>query len=263
MLALLGAFVAGVLTTLAPCVLPLLPVIVGGSVVGVAGDAGSERAAGSGTTLTRRRTAVALRRPLVITASLGASIVAFTLLLRASTSLLGVPPETWSYLSGGILILLGLAALFPAAWDHVSARSGLQSRSATRLSKANQRRGLTGEILTGAALGPVFTSCSPMYAYVVVTVIPAERVRGIVLLLAYVVGLCATLLAVALLGQRFVRRAGWVADPHGWFRRGLGVVFIVVGLLVATGLDRDFQAWVLENSPVAPWELDSGFIPQE
>ena len=110
MLELLGAFVAGVLTTLAPCVLPLLPVIVGGSVVGVAGDGPDPVAASrGGATAVRARTRwlTDLRRPLVITASLGVSIVAFTLLLRASTSLIGIPPEIWSYLSGGILILLG------------------------------------------------------------------------------------------------------------------------------------------------------------
>ena len=45
-------------------------------------------------------------------------------------------------------------------------------------------------------------------------------------------------------------------------RRGLGLVFVAVGLMVLTGLDRDLQAWILEHSPIAPWELDSGFIPE-
>jgi cytochrome c biogenesis protein CcdA len=266
-LALLGAFVAGVLTTLAPCVLPMLPVIVGGSVAGVAGDPstrnqglpGGGQGVGTGTAV---RVRSPLARALVITGSLGASIMIFTLLLRASTSLLGVPPEVWSWISGGILVTLGLAALFPDAWDAVSARLSLQARSNARLGKARQRDGLLGEVLTGAALGPVFSSCSPLYAYVVATVIPAELGRGLLLLSAYVVGLCATLLAVALLGQRLVRNARWIADAHGWFRRGLGVVFIVVGLFVVTGLDRDLQTWVIENSPLRPWELDSGFIPE-
>jgi cytochrome c biogenesis protein CcdA len=259
-LELLGAFVAGVLTTLAPCVLPLLPVIVGGSVAGVTGDSATTPAGGTALAV---RTRTPLRRALVITGSLGVSIVLFTLLLRASTALLGVPPEVWSWISGGLLIALGLAALFPSAWDAFSARLGLQARSSARLSKARGRDGVTGEVLTGAALGPVFSSCSPLYAYVVASVVPAEPIRGIVLLGAYVVGLCGTLLLIALLGQRAVRRLGWLADPHGWFRRGLGIVFIVVGLFVATGLDRDLQAWVIENSPVRPWELDSGFIPTE
>ena len=92
-----------------------------------------------------------------------------------------------------------------------------------------------------------------------------ERVQlwGVILLAAYVIGLCGTLLIVALLGQRALKKLGWLADPHGWFRRGLGIVFIVVGVFVATGLDRDLQAWVIENSPIRPWELDSGFIPTD
>jgi cytochrome c biogenesis protein CcdA len=270
-LALLGAFVAGVLTTLAPCVLPLLPVIVGGSMAGAAGrqpatvtasGAGGPRPGSTGAiTPTVPRTRTPLNRALVITTSLGASIVVFTLLLRASTALLGIPSEVWSWLSGGILVGLGLASLFPAAWDAVSAKLGLQARSSARLAKARQRDGVAGEILTGAALGPVFSSCSPLYAYVVASVIPAEFFRGLLLLAAYTVGLCGTLLVIALLGQRAVRRLGWLADPHGWFRRCLGVVFVVVGVFVITGLDRDLQTWVIENSPVRPWELDSGFIP--
>ena len=110
MIELLGAFVAGVLTTLAPCVLPLLPVIVGGSVAPAASTSAAGVAGGGTTVAVRTRTP--LRRALVITGSLGVSIVIFTLLLRASTALLGIAPEVWSWLSGGIVIALGLAALF-------------------------------------------------------------------------------------------------------------------------------------------------------
>ena len=95
----------------------------------------------------------------------------------------------------------------------------LQGRSTQRLAQADARGGDLGAVLTGAALGPVFSSCSPLYAYVVVTVLPASLGEGLVLLGAYVVGLCATLLAIALLGQRLVRRLGWAADPHGWVQR--------------------------------------------
>ncbi|MEZ5096461.1 MAG: cytochrome c biogenesis protein CcdA [Nocardioides sp.] len=241
MLALVGAFVAGVLTTLAPCVLPLLPVIVGGSLTGA--------------------TLTGARRALVVTAALGASIVAFTLLLRASTTLIGVDPRVWSLLAGGLLVLLGLVGLFPGLWEAASGRLALQQRSTTRLADARGREGVAGAVLTGAALGPVFSSCSPLYGYVIVTVIPARPSYGVVLLATYTLGLCLTLLAVALAGQRLVRRLGWLADAHGWFRRALGLVFVVVGLLVLTGLDRDVQAWIIEHSPLRPWELDRGFIP--
>lgn len=241
MLLLVGAVVAGILTTLAPCVLPMLPVIVGGSL-------------GPSTRDSRRRA-------YVITASLGASIAIFTLVLKASTSLIGVPTSVWQWISGGLLIGLGIVSIFPEIWERISARLSLQGRSTTGLVAARQRKGPLGAILTGAALGPVFTSCSPMYGYVVVTVLPSELGRGLLLLAGYVVGLCGTLLLVALLGQRLIGDARWAADPHSAFRRGLGVVFVLVGIVILTGLDRDIQTWILENSPIAPWELDSGFIP--
>lgn len=258
MLALLGAVLAGALTTLAPCVLPLLPVIVGGSVARGA-DAAPH---GSGGVAVATRTRAASRSALIITASLGASVFAFTLLLRASTSLIGIPTQVWEWVSGTILILLGLVALFPQLWERASAALQLQSRTTRGLTQARRREGPWGEVLTGVALGPVFTSCSPLYGYVIVTVLPAELGYGLLLLVAYVLGLCGTLLGIALLGQRAVRGARWAADPQGWFRRGLGAVFIVVGVLVLTGWMKDIETWLIVNSPIRPWELDSGFIPQ-
>lgn len=275
MLALLGAFVAGVLTTLAPCVLPLLPVIVGGSVSGASDPAGpASPAGGAFPGGAARGTALATAPPrsswltpartraMVITGSLGASVLAFTLLLKASTALIGVPPQVWQWVSGGLLIALGLVSVFPGIWERLSAALQLQSRSTSGLTAARDRDGRAGQILTGAALGPVFTSCSPLYGYVVVTVLPADLGYGLLLLLAYVAGLSGTLLIVALLGQRAVAGARWAADPHGWFRRGLGLVFVVVGVLVATGWMKDIEAWLVMNSPIRPWDLDSGFIPE-
>jgi cytochrome c-type biogenesis protein len=238
LLALGGALLAGALTTLAPCALSLLPVVVGGSVSGAADGA-------------------AVRRAVIVTGSLGASVFVFTLALKASTALLDIPPSAWRWLSGGLLVLLGVAAIFPGLWDRVAVASGLSGRSARGLSAAHRRGGTVGAVLTGAALGPVFTSCSPLFAYVVVTVLPAETARGLALLTAYVVGLVAVLFAIAVAGQRLVLRLRWAADPDSAFRRGLGVLFVVLGVLIATGLMQDVEAWVLENSPVAPWEIGS------
>lgn len=253
MLVLFGALVSGVLTTLAPCVLPMLPVIVGGSVVGVGADRDPDDL--------KRARAVARRRAIVIVGSLGLSIAAFTLILKASTYLIDVPPQVWSIISGIILIGLGLVSLFPQIWDRVSIFLSLQSRTSNQLSKARKQEGLTGDVLTGAALGPVFSSCSPLYGYVIVTVLPANFFYGFTILAFYVVGLCVTLLAIAFAGQRLLRNARWIADPHGWVRRGLGAIFILVGIAVLTGFDHQVQTWVIENSPIRPWELDSGFIP--
>ncbi len=236
-LALAGALLAGALTTLAPCALSLLPVVVGGSLAG-GPDAGT-------------------RRALVVTVSLGASVFAFTLALRATTALIGVPTSVWQWISGGLLVVLGLVTAVPELWDRVSVATGLSGGSARGLDAAHRRGGTLGAVLTGAALGPVFTSCSPLYGYVVVTVLPAEPARGLALLTSYVVGLVAVLLAVALGGQRVVRRLRWAADPHSWFRRGLGVLLVVIGVLVLTGLMQDLEVWLLDHSAIAPWEVGS------
>ncbi len=237
----LGAFIAGILTTLAPCVLPLLPVIVGGSL--------------------GRPSAEARKRAYLIAASLGASVIVFTLLLRATTALIDIPALTWQLVSGIILIALGTVSLFPRLWDAISAKLSLQRRSNRQLVAARERGGTAGAILTGAALGPVFTSCSPLYLYVIVAVLPASFAEGVVLLLAYAIGLCGTLLLVSLLGQKVMGKARWIANPDGSFKRVLGVIFILVGIAVILGLDKDLQFWILEYSPIRLWELDKGFIP--
>ena len=236
-----GALIAGVLTTLAPCVLPLLPVIVGGSL--------------------GKPSAEARKRAYLIAASLGGSVILFTLLLRATTALIDIPPATWRWLSGIVLIGLGLVSVFPRVWDRVSTMLSLQTSSNKQLVAARERGGTWGAILTGSALGPVFSSCSPFYLYVIVTVLPASFGEGLLLLFAYAVGLCGTLLAIALLGQKVLGKARWLANPDGNFKRVLGAIFMLVGIAVILGLDQDLQLWIIQYSPIRLWELDKGFVP--
>jgi cytochrome c-type biogenesis protein len=233
------AIAAGVLTVAAPCILPLLPVVVGGAIV----RDGDERRA--------------RWRPYVIAASLAASVVAFTLLLKATTALLGIPPPVWQAVSGGIVILLGLDLLFPRLWDQLSIAMGWQARSGAALDRSVRRQSLAGDILTGAALGPVFSSCSPTYALIVAAVLPVSFAEGVGYIVAYAIGLAGMLLLIALLGGRLVRRLGWLANPDGWFRRTVGVVFVAMGLAVVTGLDKQLQTWILDAGlydPIARFE---------
>lgn len=226
---LILSFIAGVLTVAAPCILPLLPVIVGGSVTA---EEPKKRA---------------WFRPLVVAGSLAASVVAFTLLLKATTALLGVPQEVWNFLSGGIVLLFGLNLLFPAAWEKAMVASGFNIKANKLLGASYGKKGLGRDILLGAALGPVFSSCSPTYALIVAAVLPASFAQGLLYLTAYAAGLAAVLLLVAIAGQGVARKLGWVSNPKGWFRRVIGVLFIVVGFAVIFGLDRKFQAFVLEQ----------------
>ena len=222
------SFLAGVLTVLAPCILPLLPVIVGGSMV----DASAKPS---------------LKRPLIITASLVVSVILFTLLLKATTALLGIPTTMWNAVAGGIVVLLGVNLLWPQLWERLMLATGWQLKSSNLLGSAQQKSGVVKDMLLGAALGPVFNSCSPTYALIVAVILPASFSEGLVNLIAYSLGLGVILLLVALLGRALTQKLGWLSNPGGWFKKTIGVIFIIVGLLVMFGIDKKVQTFVLEN----------------
>ena len=243
MLLLITSFLAGILTVFAPCVLILLPVIVGSSLVEDK-DKKTNRI-----------------KPYVISVSLGISVLLFTLLLKASTVLIGVDPQVWKSVSGGIVVILGLSLLFPLAWAKLSAKVGMENSSNALLAKASKKSGIIGYILTGAALGPVFAACSPVYAVILATVLPVNLALGLVYMTIYATGLTLTLLAIALAGRRLTKRVTWTAKPNGWFRRGLAILLIIVGLAVITGFDKKVQTWFLVHVPINSTKLEEKLIP--
>lgn len=112
--------------------------------------------------------------------------------------------------------------------------------------------GIGKDILLGASLGPVFSSCSPTYALIVAAVLPASFIRGLIYLIAYALGLATILLLIAVAGQSLVQKMRWMSNPSGLFRKIIGVLFIFVGIAVLTGLDRRFQAFVLDKGLYDP-----------
>ncbi|MDO5729972.1 MAG: cytochrome c biogenesis protein CcdA [Actinomycetaceae bacterium] len=222
------SIIAGILTVFSPCVLPLLPIIVGGSI-----ESPSDR-----------------RRPYVIAGSLIASLVLFTLLLKATAILIGVTPSFWKIASGLLVIGLGLTMLFPDLWSRLTAQTPLNTGSHSLLESAQRRSDShLSAVLTGAALGPVFNSCSPTYAWVVATVLPSRPMVGMLYLALYCVGLATMLLAISLAGRKLIDRLGWAANPRGWFQRTIAVIFIIVGLLVSTGVSQRVEAWLVDWAP--------------
>ena len=218
------AFIAGVLTVLAPCILPLLPVVIGSSASG-------------------RSKAT----PYIVVASLAVSIIVFTFLLKISTLFITVPQAFWTYLSGTILIFFGVTLLFPKVWERIPGLAKLTIRSNKLLGSGHQKKSVWGDVIIGAALGPVFSTCSPTYFVILASVLPASFALGTVYLLAYVVGLSLILLLIALLGERFARRLSGISNPNSWFKRGLGVLFVLVGLFITLGLDKQLQTYILDQ----------------
>jgi len=218
------AFAAGALTVLAPCILPLLPVVVGSAAAG------------------RSR-----YTPYVVVGSLALSVIAFTYLLKATTAFIAIPPEVWTYLSGGILVLFGVTLFFPGLWERIPGMAKLSSASNKAVGSGYQKKNLWGDALVGAALGPVFSTCSPTYFVILASVLPASFLLGTVYLLAYVLGLSLVLLAFALLGERLVGRLESLANPKGWFKRTLGALFIVLGLLIVFGIEKKIETAIIES----------------
>lgn len=212
------------LTVLAPCILPLLPVVVGSAATGRS-------------TLT----------PYVVVGSLGMSVIVFTFLLKASTVLIQVPPEVWTYLSGGILTFFGLTLLFPTLWERAPGLALLSARSNKLVGSGYQKKSLWGDVLVGAALGPVFSTCSPTYFVILASVLPASLLLGTTYILAYVLGLSLVLLLLGLLGERLAARLSGFADPRGWFKRVIGLLFIVLGLMIALGYEKKLEIAILES----------------
>ena len=228
---LILSFIAGVLTVAAPCVLPLLPIIIGGSIL----ESGKDKP---------QRQWI---RPLIIAVSLAISIIIFTLFIKATTAFLGVPQLIWQVISGIIVLLLGINYVWPVLWEHVSALSGANKYSNVILGKAYKNKGQSGSVLIGVALGPVFSSCSPTYALIVATILPISFGKGLLYLTSYALGISITLLLIAYVGQSFTSKLRILSNPASMFKRIIGVLFIVVGIAVILGLDKNVQAYVLER----------------
>lgn len=218
------SFVAGVLTVLAPCILPLLPVVVG--------SAAASRSRAT---------------PYIVVASLACSVIIFTFVLKVSTAFIDIPPQTWTYISGGILTLFGAFLLLPSLWERLPFMASLAAGSNKILGAGHQKKSIIGDATIGFALGPIFTTCSPTYFVILASVLPASFLLGTLYILAYVAGLSIVLLGIAVLGQRFADRLGAAADPRGWFKRSLGVLFIVLGVLIMSGYEKKIETALLNS----------------
>ncbi len=224
------SFVAGVLTILAPCTLPLLPLMVGSSIAG-----GGESAT------TNKKKAV------TIAASLGISIILFTFILKVSTAFIAIPPETWSIISGTIIIIFGLVTVFPTIWEKIPYVSKLSIGSNKILGSGYQKKSFWGDVIIGASLGPVFSTCSPTYFVILATVLPQSLLAGLVDLIAYAVGLSGMVLLIAFLGQKIVNKLGVLSDPNGIFKKILGLIFLVLGVGIIFGIDKVVETKLLNS----------------
>lgn len=241
------SFIAGFLTILAPCAFALLPVIIGGSV--------AEKNPW---------------RPLVVVASLSISAIIFTLLLKATALAFELSPRFWEYFSGTLIILVSLTMLFPSLWEKLAFKLKLYKTEGL-LEKSNQEEGLKSSVLLGASLGPVFTSCSPTYAVIIALIVPpgdgsgisADFYIGFVNLVIYVIGMAIPLLAVAYGGRAVAQKFKFAVNPSGWFKRGLGILLIIFGLMIFSGQYKQFEAYLIDQGFTGLSDFEQTLLPSD
>src|SRR3989344_2310839 len=179
------AILAGIFTILAPCILPLLPVVIGASEQG-------ERRIG--------------KRAMVVIGSLSVSVIIFTLLIKASTIFINIPQSFWSIFSGVVIIFVGVAIVFRSFWAKVPFIQKISMLGNKAIGTGYQKKSYTGDMLIGLALGPVFTTCSPTYLFIIATALPATFIAGFIYLIGFTVGLAISLLLIAYFGQQIVNK---------------------------------------------------------
>lgn len=237
------SFLAGVLTVFAPCVFTLLPITLGSSLNGGHSS-----------------------RTFRIVMSLLVSIFIFTLLLKVSSSIIDLPITFWRTVSGGIILIYGVITIFPQIWEKIKEKVASipfftrKSLGASLKLKNEDSPSLFSDILIGASLGPTFSSCSPTYALIVAIILPVSFGEGILSLLFYLLGLGSLLFIIAYLGRRFTSRFIWALNPLGLFRRGLGVLFVVIGVSILLGWDKQFETYLIKEGIYQPSQIELDYI---
>ncbi len=219
-LLMLFAFVAGAATALSPCVLPVLPVVLG------AGATGGRR------------------RPLGVVTGLVLAFTFATVVLVYVIDALGLPDGFLRTLAIVTLLAFGILLLFPGLAERVEAL-------ASRITPGPARVGGDGfgsGLLLGASLGIVYTPCAGPILAGVITVSAAQDFTAgkLAVALAYAVGSGAVLYALMLGGRRIVAR---LRPWQGWVQAGIGATMILVAVAMTADLDIRFQNAIADDLP--------------
>jgi cytochrome c biogenesis protein CcdA/thiol-disulfide isomerase/thioredoxin len=219
---LLISFLAWILSVLAPCVLPVLPVILGSSM------------------WTQKR-----YRPLIIVLSTAFFITFFTIILKVSTAFIDIPQSFWTSFSAIIIILYWLTLIQPQLWDMISEKLWLHNANALA-TKAKTYSWVRWDILLGASLGPIFASCSPTYALLLSVVFPKSFAAGVTYTIIYSLGFALLLLVFAYGWRAIIKKFSRAANPRGRFKKILWILLIITWLLIVSWYMKKLEVAILD-----------------
>ncbi len=221
------AVAAGMLTVAAPCVLPMLPVVLGASM-------GQHHRA----------------RPVFIAAGFALAFASVALLFNAFSKVLGLTPDMLRNLAAGLLVVFGVLMIWSTPFQWLAMHS---SDWLNRVSSLGDRAGSgnLGGLVLGLSLGAVWTPCAGPVLGSILTLVATEpdNTRAAWLLVCYAIGAALPMLAIAYGGQHASTRVRQLARHTHRLQQGFGVLVVGVGLAMLFQLDGPITVWLTQFYP--------------
>lgn len=228
MTALALAFAAGVLSILSPCVLPLVPIVLGVAIA--AHPLGA----------------------LALAAGLAISFTVLGMLLALVGFGLGIDGGTFRVIAASIMILLGAVLLVPSWQARLAVAAGPFSGWADRRSADFAVSGVAGQFVIGLLLGAVWSPCvGPTLGAASLLAAQGEDLLRVTLTMAvFGIGAGLPLVLIGLLSRTTLMRIRSRLMSVGKLGKGvLGTALIVIGVAIVSGVDKRIEAWLVDLSP--------------
>ena len=232
------AFVAGLLSILSPCVLPLVPIVLGAAIAA------------------HTLGAVALA------AGLAVSFTVLGLTLALVGFGLGIEASTLRQAAAVIMIALGMILLVPSWQAQLVAAGGPVSSWADRRFGGFASSGLAGQFAIGLLLGAVWAPCvGPTLGAASLLASQGRDLPQVALTMAvFGIGAALPLVALGLLSRTTLIRIRSRLMSAGKLGKGvLGVALIVIGVAIVVGADKRIEAALVAASPQWLTELTTSF----
>lgn len=228
------AFLAGILSVLSPCVLPLLPLVLGA--------AASEHRLG----------------PAALAGGLALSFVTIGLFVATVGFAVGLDTDVFRTVAAILLVMLGLVLMVPAAQTRLAVAAGPLSNWTESRFGGFSTAGLPGQFGVGLLLGAVWSPCVGPTLGAASLLAAQGRDLGAVALTMFLFGLGAALPLLVLGALSREVLMGWrdrMARLGRNLKAGLGLVLVVTGSVILTGLDKRLEAVLVNASPTWLTEL--------
>ena len=232
------ALLAGLLSTLSPCVLPLVPIVIA-------------------TALGEHRFG-----PAALTAGLALSFVTVGLFVATVGFAAGLDQELFRSVAAVLLILVGGVLLVPRLQFQLAAAAGPIANWTQAHSGGISTRGLGGQFVVGLMLGAVWSPCvGPTLGAASVLAARAENLALVALtMLAFGIGAALPLLAIGMMSREALTRwRGRLLAAGSGGKMLMGAVLVAIGALILTGLDKRLEAVLVEASPAWLTQLTTRF----